>query len=90
MSFAIFLELRAMWSQKQIGLRQHHCRKCGRAVCDACSQTRTALPLIGYETVQRACNDCIKTLKNDETASLASFYDARQGTIKMNYNQKKN
>ncbi|CAF0816947.1 unnamed protein product [Rotaria sp. Silwood1] len=82
-----FWNIRAMWTQKQIGLRQHHCRKCGRAVCDKCSQTRKALPLLGYETVQRICNDCVQTLKNDETVPLASFYDIRQGTIRMDYNQ---
>ncbi|UJR28285.1 hypothetical protein I4U23_009533 [Adineta vaga] len=84
-----FWNIRAMWIQKQIGLRQHHCRKCGRAVCDKCSQTRKALPLLGYETVQRVCNDCVGTLRNDETVPLASFYDARQGTIRMDYNQGK-
>ncbi|CAF0752734.1 unnamed protein product [Adineta steineri] len=84
-----FWNIHAMWVQKQIGLRQHHCRKCGHAVCDKCSQTRTALPLLGYETVQRVCNDCVRTLRNDETIPLASFYDARQGTIKMDYNQVK-
>jgi len=81
-----FWNIRAMWTQKQIGLRQvknktqscsieivkissffqHHCRKCGRAICDQCSQTRTALPLIGYESVQRVCNECVKNLKHNE------------------------
>jgi len=84
-----FWNFHAMWTQKQIGLRQHHCRKCGRAICDACSQTRTALPLIGYETVQRVCNDCMKTLRNAETTPLASFYDIRQGTIKADYHPTK-
>ncbi|CAM4880318.1 unnamed protein product [Rotaria socialis] len=84
-----FWNIREMWTQKQIGLRQHHCRKCGRAVCDKCAQTRKALPLLGYETVQRICDDCIKTLRNDETVPLASFYDLRQGTIKMDYRQGK-
>ncbi|CAF3922777.1 unnamed protein product [Rotaria sp. Silwood2] len=84
-----FWNIQAMWKQKQLGLRQHHCRRCGRAVCHGCSQTRTALPLIGYETIQRICNDCGKVLKNEETVPLAAFYDIRQGTIKMDYNQTK-
>ncbi|CAF3413697.1 unnamed protein product [Rotaria sp. Silwood1] len=84
-----FWNIQAMWKQKQLGLRQHHCRRCGRAVCHECSQTRTSLPLIGYETTQRICNDCGKALKNEETVPLASFYDIRQGTIKMDYNQTK-
>ncbi|CAF1231352.1 unnamed protein product [Adineta steineri] len=84
-----FWNIRAIWSQKKLGLRQHHCRKCGRAVCDSCSPTRQALPLIGYEIAQRVCNDCVKTLKNNETTSLASFYDIRNGTIKTVFNQTK-
>ncbi|CAF0962387.1 unnamed protein product [Rotaria sordida] len=84
-----FWNIQAMWKQKQLGLRQHHCRRCGRAVCHGCSQTRTKLPSIGYETVQRICNDCGKTLKNEETVSLAAFYDLRQAIIKMDYNQTK-
>ncbi|CAF3612241.1 unnamed protein product [Rotaria sordida] len=84
-----FWNIQAMWKQKQLGLRQHHCRRCGRAVCHGCSQTRTKLPSIGYETVQRICNDCGKALKNEETVSLAAFYDLRQAIIKMDYNQSK-
>lgn len=84
-----FWNLRAMWSQKQIGLRQHHCRKCGRAVCDKCTQTRKALPLLGYEIPQRICTECVNTLQPDETVPLASFHDSRIGTIKMEYRQEK-
>jgi len=84
-----FWNVKAMWQQKQIGLRQHHCRKCGRAVCDQCSKTRTAMPLLGYEIVQRVCNECAQTLRTDETTPLASFHDARQGTTKTDYNSKK-
>lgn len=45
---------------------QHHCRKCGQATCDKCSLTRKALPLLGYEIAQRVCDECLKTLENDE------------------------
>jgi len=84
-----FWNIPAMWRQKEIGSRQHHCRRCGRAVCDKCSQTRKPLPLLGYEIPQRICNDCVGELESDETIPHASFHDARQGTIKMDYNQGK-
>ncbi|XP_024900534.1 WD repeat and FYVE domain-containing protein 2 isoform X2 [Pteropus alecto] len=29
-----FWNFKQMWDSKKIGLRQHHCRKCGKAVCD--------------------------------------------------------
>ncbi|CAF5073536.1 unnamed protein product, partial [Rotaria magnacalcarata] len=51
--------------------------------------TRTKIPLIGYETVQRVCNDCGKALKPEETAPLAAFYELRQGTIKTDFLQAK-
>ena len=33
-----FWNFKQMWERKIIGVRQHHCRKCGRAICLKCSQ----------------------------------------------------
>ena len=38
-----------MYDQKQVGLRQHHCRRCGKAVCDYCSSKRSVLTDKGHE-----------------------------------------
>ena len=44
-----FWNVRAMYEQKQMGLRQHHCRRCGKAICDYCSSKRTVLTDKGHE-----------------------------------------
>ena len=61
-----FWNLKAMYEKKQIGLRQHHCRKCGKAICDACSTKRSALPLLGHEFFVRVCDDCYPSLTDVE------------------------
>lgn len=38
--------------------RRHHCRRCGRLVCDPCSPQRQALPLYGYAGEVRVCRRC--------------------------------
>ncbi|KAM7359354.1 zinc finger FYVE-type containing 26 spastizin [Cochliomyia hominivorax] len=39
-------------------MRRHHCRRCGRVVCFACSTHRMRIPEL-YEDVEvRICNDC--------------------------------
>lgn len=42
--------------------RRHHCRACGKVVCSSCSRGRAVLPVIGYETPTRVCDECVKTL----------------------------
>ena len=36
--------------------RRHHCRACGKIVCDACSKHRQSVS--GSEHAKRVCNDC--------------------------------
>ncbi|XP_049825727.1 zinc finger FYVE domain-containing protein 1 isoform X2 [Aethina tumida] len=36
----------------------HHCRDCGKGVCDVCSQNRRSVPLRGWTTPVRVCNNC--------------------------------
>lgn len=61
-----FWNLKSMYDQKTIGLRQHHCRKCGKAICDSCSSNRTTYPLMGYEFAVRVCDECHSEIKDDE------------------------
>jgi WD repeat and FYVE domain-containing protein 2 len=72
-----FWNLKAMYDQKQIGLRQHHCRKCGKAICDSCSTKRSTLPLRGHEFPVRVCEECYIKITEDEKQSLARFYDMK-------------
>lgn len=61
-----FWNLRAMMDQKQFGIRQHHCRHCGRAVCDRCSINRINIPIMGFEFDVRVCDPCYEQLKGVE------------------------
>ncbi|XP_023017567.2 zinc finger FYVE domain-containing protein 1 isoform X3 [Leptinotarsa decemlineata] len=36
----------------------HHCRDCGKGVCDECSKSRKPVPLRGWEKPVRVCNNC--------------------------------
>lgn len=80
-----FWNLRAMWDRKVVGLRQHHCRICGAAVCYNCSQCRVRHPRLGYEIPVRSCEGCKAKLEDASSeegpssssgdgASLASFH----------------
>lgn len=40
-------------------LRLHHCRQCGKGVCDDCSKSRKTVPLRGWDTPVRVCDNCI-------------------------------
>lgn len=45
--------------------KRHHCRSCGQAVCDECSQNRRPVPERGWTTDVRVCDACNKKYKND-------------------------
>ncbi|CAE7318299.1 unnamed protein product [Symbiodinium sp. CCMP2592] len=38
--------------------RRHHCRACGRLLCNACSLQRLPLSILGYLQPVRVCDDC--------------------------------
>ena len=72
-----FWNLRAMYDQKQMGLRQHHCRRCGKAVCDYCSAKRTVLTDRGHEYPVRVCEECHISVTEAEKKPMANFFDTR-------------
>jgi len=37
----------------------HHCRQCGKGVCNSCSATRRPVPTRGWDTPVRVCDDCL-------------------------------
>lgn len=41
-------------------LTLHHCRDCGKGVCDDCSMTRKPVPLRGWHKPVRVCDTCVK------------------------------
>ncbi|XP_034952518.1 zinc finger FYVE domain-containing protein 1-like [Chelonus insularis] len=38
----------------------HHCRNCGRGVCQGCSEHRKPVPKRGWENSVRVCDSCVK------------------------------
>ncbi|XP_065316129.1 WD repeat and FYVE domain-containing protein 2-like isoform X2 [Gordionus sp. m RMFG-2023] len=53
-----FWNFKSMIEGKIIGVRQHHCRQCGRALCNDCCNELTILPHLGYEIPVRVCSSC--------------------------------
>lgn len=45
---------------------QHHCRKCGRALCFKCSEQQSTYPPMGFEIPVRMCEDCKHNITPDE------------------------
>ncbi|KAL1504977.1 hypothetical protein AB1Y20_008743 [Prymnesium parvum] len=45
-------------SQAQQVCARHHCRSCGRVVCDPCSKNRACLPEFGIVQPARVCDAC--------------------------------
>jgi len=82
-----YWNFKAMYDQKQIGLRQHHCRKCGKAVCDSCSTKKCPLPIKGHEFPVRVCENCYINVTEDEKKSLARFYDMKHCVRYMSYDE---
>lgn len=82
-----FWNLRAMMDQRQIGIRQHHCRHCGKAICDKCSGNRINIPIMGFEFDVRVCDPCYNQLKTCERPSLATFHDVKHSCIAMDMDE---
>jgi len=80
-----FWNLKAMYDQKQMGLRQHHCRRCGKAVCDYCSSKRSTLTDRGHEYPVRVCEDCYINVTEIEKRPLANFFDTRHVVKHMDF-----
>ncbi|KAG8242110.1 WD repeat and FYVE domain-containing protein 2 [Homalodisca vitripennis] len=84
-----FWNIRAMMDQKQLGFRQHHCRACGRAVCDRCSNRKDTIPNMGFELAVRVCDPCHLQLKDIDRTPLATFHDTKHCIISMDLDEQK-
>ena len=71
----------------QVGLRQHHCRRCGKAVCDYCSSKKSVLPEKGHEYPVRVCEDCYIKITEAEKNSMANVFDNRQIIKHMDFDE---
>ncbi|XP_043477140.1 WD repeat and FYVE domain-containing protein 2 [Leptopilina heterotoma] len=78
-----FWNIKAMMDQRQLGLRQHHCRHCGKALCARCTSHRIPIPIMGFEFEVRVCDPCHIHIKDSNQTSLASFHDAKHSIVGM-------
>lgn len=87
--------VKEMWERRCVGSRQHHCRCCGRAVCDSCSANKSTLPPLGFETEVRMCKECYNDrIKNVSDSAkdkllqpLAFFHDSRHPIRKIDIDE---
>lgn len=84
-----FWNFRVMYETKSMGLRRHHCRNCGKAICTDCSSRRITVPELGFEFQVRVCDECFPLFNEANQRSLAKFYRAHQHVNCMNYNEAK-
>ncbi|XP_052658705.1 AP-1 complex subunit sigma-3 isoform X6 [Harpia harpyja] len=78
-----FWNIKQMWDTKTLGLRQHHCRKCGQAVCGKCSTKRSSYPIMGFEFQVRVCDACFESIKDEDRTSLATFHEGKHNISHM-------
>uniref|UniRef100_A0A3Q3FRM3 WD repeat and FYVE domain containing 1 n=1 Tax=Labrus bergylta TaxID=56723 RepID=A0A3Q3FRM3_9LABR len=78
-----FWNIKQMWDSKTLGLRQHHCRKCGKAVCGKCSSKRSTFPIMGFEFPVRVCDACFDTIKEEDRTALATFHEGKHNIAHM-------
>ncbi|CAJ0917855.1 unnamed protein product [Ranitomeya imitator] len=80
-----FWNFKQMWDSKKIGLRQHHCRKCGKAVCGKCSSKRSTIPLMGFEFDVRVCDGCYESITDEQRAPTATFHNSKHNIVHVHF-----
>ncbi|ESN94003.1 hypothetical protein HELRODRAFT_193868 [Helobdella robusta] len=72
-STPFYWNFKLMIEKKVLGVRQHHCRHCGRAVCMSCSNQTIQIPNMGFEQLTRVCQACHETVLNEKQKSQMVF-----------------
>ncbi|KAH8232382.1 hypothetical protein KR032_005235 [Drosophila birchii] len=63
-------------------MRRHHCRRCGRVVCYACSTHRMRIPELYDELEVRICNDCASSsAPRDQVDGVSSERSTVSGSV---------
>ncbi|MGH0150280.1 UNVERIFIED_CONTAM: hypothetical protein FKN15_016883 [Acipenser sinensis] len=65
--------------------QEHHCRKCGKALCGKCSSKRSTIPLMGFEFEVRVCDSCHESITDEDRAPTATFHDSKHSIIHIHY-----
>ena len=66
---------------------QHHCRKCGKALCSNCCPQQSVMPKAGFEFPQRLCTECFDSLTEADKQSLAKKHNVKSAVHLMAYDQ---
>ena len=67
-----FWNFKQMWEEKTMGKRQHHCRKCGKALCQKCASNQIVMPKLGFEfSPVRVCKACFDSVSDADKTPLA-------------------
>lgn len=74
-----------MYQDRVVGKRQHHCRKCGQALCANCCAQTSVMPKAGFEFPQRLCSACFDTLTAEDKKSLAVKHNVKSPVHLMKY-----
>mmetsp|Transcript_26350 Transcript_26350/g.43976 ORF Transcript_26350/g.43976 Transcript_26350/m.43976 type:complete len:152 (-) Transcript_26350:409-864(-) len=48
-------------------IRRHHCRNCGKCVCEVCSKEKMRIPSIDERKLFKVCGPCSKELKQSRS-----------------------
>ncbi|XP_067639566.1 zinc finger FYVE domain-containing protein 26 homolog isoform X2 [Eurosta solidaginis] len=60
-------------------IRRHHCRRCGRVVCFACSLHRMRIPDLYADVEVRVCNDCYSKTEEVQRKRSTQNSDTAEG-----------
>ena len=66
---------------------QHHCRKCGKALCANCCPHSSVMPKMGFEFPVRLCTDCFDSVPEADKVSLAKRHNVKSAVHLMTYDQ---
>eukprot|EP00052_Salpingoeca_macrocollata_P007547 m.60699 g.60699 ORF g.60699 m.60699 type:complete len:463 (-) comp16114_c0_seq2:53-1441(-) len=79
-----FWNLKGMWEKKEFGLnRQHHCRRCGKAVCHDCSLRSSTYPVMGLEFPVRMCSACFSETTDSDRKPLARAFVTKHCVVSV-------
>ncbi|RUS85425.1 hypothetical protein EGW08_006816 [Elysia chlorotica] len=82
-----FWNFRKMWEDKKVGMRQHHCRRCGKALCHVCCSKTSTLPIMGFEYPVRVCDACFDEITPEDKAPHATFHDLKHSIVHMHLDE---
>lgn len=66
--------------------RRHHCRQCGRVVCNKCSNEKMLLPHYGFTEPERVCDPCrpvVDIIIKSRSEAASQQFEAARGLSEL-------